>query len=100
LSSRPLVFQTLLGLGTTRDATTYETIAGAKEIDILNRVVRAGDSVVHLSGIEQSLLYTIGRTVPRRHCRRRTRSRSRAGETFRLSQPSAVSRQPAGRSIR
>jgi len=59
LSSRPLVFQTLLGLGTTRDATTYETIAGAKEIDVLNRVVRAGDSVVHLSGIEQSLLYLL-----------------------------------------
>jgi DNA-binding response OmpR family regulator len=69
LSSRPLVFQTLLGLGTTRDATTYETIAGAKEIDILNRVVRAGDSVVHLSGIEQSLLYLLasrsGRVVSR-----------------------------------
>jgi len=29
---------------------------GEMEIDILNRVVRAGDSIVHLSGIEQSLL--------------------------------------------
>lgn len=32
---------------------------GEMEIDILNRVVRAGDSVVHLSGIEQSLLYLL-----------------------------------------
>ena len=43
---------------------------GEMEIDILNRVVRAGDSVVHLSGIEQSLLYLLasraGRTVSRR----------------------------------
>ena len=39
------------------------------EIDILNREVRAGDSVVHLSGIEQSLLYLLasraGRVVTR-----------------------------------
>jgi DNA-binding response OmpR family regulator len=39
------------------------------EIEILNRVVRAGDSVVHLSGIEQSLLYLLasrsGRVVSR-----------------------------------
>jgi DNA-binding response OmpR family regulator len=42
---------------------------GEIEIDIVNRVVRAGDSVVHLSGIEQSLLYLLasrgGRVVSR-----------------------------------
>jgi len=42
---------------------------GEMEIDIVNRVVRAGESVVHLSGIEQSLLYLLasrgGRTVTR-----------------------------------
>ncbi len=42
---------------------------GEMEIDIVNRVVRAGDSVVHLSGIEQSLLYLLasraGRVVSR-----------------------------------
>jgi two-component system response regulator RegX3 len=42
---------------------------GEMEIDILNRVVRAGDSVIHLSGIEQSLLYLLasrsGRVVTR-----------------------------------
>ncbi len=42
---------------------------GDIEIDIVNRVVRAGDSVVHLSGIEQSLLYLLasraGRVVTR-----------------------------------
>ncbi len=42
---------------------------GEIEIDILNRQVRAGDSVVHLSGIEQSLLYLLasrnGRVVTR-----------------------------------
>ena len=42
---------------------------GEIEIDILNRVVRAGNSVVHLSGIEQSLLYLLasrgGRVVTR-----------------------------------
>lgn len=32
---------------------------GEMEIDIVNRQVRAGDSVVHLSGIEQSLLYLL-----------------------------------------
>jgi two-component system alkaline phosphatase synthesis response regulator PhoP len=32
---------------------------GEIEIDILNREVRAGDSVVHLSSIEQSLLYLL-----------------------------------------
>ena len=32
---------------------------GEIEIDIFNRVVRAGDSVIHLSGIEQSLLYLL-----------------------------------------
>jgi two-component system, OmpR family, alkaline phosphatase synthesis response regulator PhoP len=32
---------------------------GEMEIDIVNRVVRAGDSVIHLSGIEQSLLYLL-----------------------------------------
>ena len=29
------------------------------EVDIVNRQVRAGESVVHLSGIEQSLLYLL-----------------------------------------
>ena len=42
---------------------------GDIEIDILNREVRAGTSVVHLSGIEQSLLYLLasraGRVVTR-----------------------------------
>ena len=42
---------------------------GEMEIDIVNRVVRAGTSVVHLSGIEQSLLYLLasrgGRVVTR-----------------------------------
>jgi two-component system, OmpR family, alkaline phosphatase synthesis response regulator PhoP len=32
---------------------------GEIEIDIVNREVRAGDSVIHLSGIEQSLLYLL-----------------------------------------
>jgi DNA-binding response OmpR family regulator len=32
---------------------------GEMEIDIFHRRVRAGDSVVHLSGIEQSLLYLL-----------------------------------------
>jgi two-component system, OmpR family, alkaline phosphatase synthesis response regulator PhoP len=32
---------------------------GEMEIDIVNRIVRAGESVVHLSGIEQSLLYLL-----------------------------------------
>ena len=39
------------------------------EIDIIHRQVRAGDSVIHLSGIEQSLLYLLasrsGRVVTR-----------------------------------
>jgi two-component system, OmpR family, alkaline phosphatase synthesis response regulator PhoP len=42
---------------------------GEIEIDIVNRQVRAGDSVVHLSGIEQALLYFLasrgGRLVTR-----------------------------------
>jgi DNA-binding response OmpR family regulator len=42
---------------------------GEMEIDIVHRVVRAGDSVIHLSGIEQSLLYVLasrgGRVVSR-----------------------------------
>jgi DNA-binding response OmpR family regulator len=42
---------------------------GEMEIDIVNRVVYAGTSVVHLSGIEQSLLYLLasrgGRVVTR-----------------------------------
>ena len=42
---------------------------GEMEIDIVNRQVRAGQSVVHLSGIEQSLLYLLasrgGRVVTR-----------------------------------
>jgi len=32
---------------------------GEMEIDIVDRQVRAGDSIVHLSGIEQSLLYLL-----------------------------------------
>jgi|GEM_PF-434753 len=32
---------------------------GELEIDILNRIVRAGDSVLHLTGVEQSLLYLL-----------------------------------------
>ena len=42
---------------------------GEMEIDILNREVRTGSSVIHLSGIEQSLLYLLasraGRVVSR-----------------------------------
>lgn len=42
---------------------------GEMEIDILNRQVRAGTSIIHLSGIEQSLLYLLasraGRVVTR-----------------------------------
>ncbi len=42
---------------------------GEIEIDIVNRQVRAGQSIVHLSGIEQSLLYLLasrnGRVVSR-----------------------------------
>lgn len=42
---------------------------GEVEIDILNREVRAGTSVIHLTGIEQSLLYLLasraGRVVSR-----------------------------------
>src|SRR5688500_3153841 len=42
---------------------------GEMEVDIVHRVVRAGDSVVHLTGIEQSLLYSLasrgGRVVTR-----------------------------------
>ena len=54
--------------GTDRPIVPTITI-GEMEIDIVNRVVRAGASVVHLSGIEQSLLYLLasraGRTVTR-----------------------------------
>jgi DNA-binding response OmpR family regulator len=42
---------------------------GEMEIDIINRQVKAGESIVHLSGIEQSLLYLLashgGRVVTR-----------------------------------
>jgi two-component system, OmpR family, alkaline phosphatase synthesis response regulator PhoP len=42
---------------------------GEMEVDIVHREVRAGDSIVHLSGIEQSLLYVLasrgGRVVSR-----------------------------------
>ena len=42
---------------------------GEMELDIVNREVRAGTSVIHLSGIEQSLLYVLasrgGRVVTR-----------------------------------
>ena len=42
---------------------------GEMEIDIVNREVRAGGSIIHLSGIEQSLLYVLasrsGRVVTR-----------------------------------
>ncbi len=42
---------------------------GEMEIDIVGREVRAGDSIVHLSGLEQSLLYLLasrgGRVVSR-----------------------------------
>lgn len=42
---------------------------GEIEIDIMHRLIRAGDSVIHLSGIEQSLLYVLasrsGRIVTR-----------------------------------
>ena len=42
---------------------------GEIEIDIVNRIVRAGTSVIHLTGIEQSMLYLLasrgGRVVSR-----------------------------------
>jgi DNA-binding response OmpR family regulator len=42
---------------------------GDIEIDILNREVRTGGSVIHLTGLEQSLLYLLaanaGRVIPR-----------------------------------
>ena len=38
---------------------------GEMTIDILNREVRAGDSVVHLTGIEQSLLYVLASRASR-----------------------------------
>ena len=42
---------------------------GEIEVDIVNRIVRAGTSIIHLSGIEQSLLYLLasraGRVVTR-----------------------------------
>ncbi len=55
---------------TGRDRPIVPTIRiGEIEIDILSRQVRAGDSVIHLSGIEQSLLYLLasrnGRVVTR-----------------------------------
>ena len=54
--------------GTDRPIVPTITI-GEMEIDIVNRVVRAGTSEVHLSGIEQALLYLLasraGRTVTR-----------------------------------
>lgn len=54
--------------GTDRPIVPTITI-GEIEIDIVNRQVRAGSSVVHLSGIEQSLLYLLasrgGRVITR-----------------------------------
>jgi len=54
--------------GTHRPIVPTITI-GEIEIDIPDREVRAGDSVIHLSGIEQSLLYLLasrgGRVVTR-----------------------------------
>lgn len=52
------------------DPTFMPTIElGDMEIDILNREVRTGDSVVHLTSVEQSLLYLLashsGRVVSR-----------------------------------
>jgi DNA-binding response OmpR family regulator len=44
--------------GTDRPVIPKITI-GEIEIDIVNRIVRAGSSVIHLSGIEQSLLYLL-----------------------------------------
>jgi DNA-binding response OmpR family regulator len=38
---------------------------GEIEIDILNREVRAGSSVVHLTGLEQSLLYLLAANAGR-----------------------------------
>jgi DNA-binding response OmpR family regulator len=45
-------------LGTDRPIVPKITI-GEIEIDIVNRQVRTGNSVIHLSGIEQSLLYLL-----------------------------------------
>lgn len=54
--------------GTDRPIVPAITI-GEIEVDIVHRQVRAGDSVIHLSSIEQSLLYLLasrsGRTVTR-----------------------------------
>jgi two-component system, OmpR family, alkaline phosphatase synthesis response regulator PhoP len=67
LLARSIVI-TRRGLGTGRPIIPTIRL-GEMEIDILNRQVRAGDSVVHLSGIEQSLLYLLasrgGRVVTR-----------------------------------
>lgn len=58
------------GRATGTDLPIVPTIkVGEMEIDIFHRRVRDGDSVVHLSGIEQSLLYLLasrgGRVVTR-----------------------------------
>jgi DNA-binding response OmpR family regulator len=54
--------------GTDRPIVPVITL-GEMEIDIVNRQVRAGESVIHLSGIEQSLLYLLasrsGRVITR-----------------------------------
>lgn len=55
---------------TGQDVAVVPTISiGEIELDILNRQVKAGSSIVHLSGIEQSLLYLLasraGRVVTR-----------------------------------
>jgi len=47
------------GVGDDRPSSPSIPGSAEIEIDILNRVVRAGDSVVHLSGIEQVLLYLL-----------------------------------------
>jgi DNA-binding response OmpR family regulator len=61
---------------------------GEIEVDILNRVVHAGSSIIHLSGIEQSLLYLLAKPrrtsrEPRGHPRRDLGHRLRRREQHR-----------------
>ena len=57
-AARPIDRDHPAGVGTDRPIVPTIRL-GEMEIDIVNREVRAGDSVIHLSGIEQSLLYLL-----------------------------------------
>jgi DNA-binding response OmpR family regulator len=49
------------------DAVTFEPVIkiGELEIDVLNRAVRAGSSELHLTSLEQSLLYLLAANAGR-----------------------------------